>query len=100
MKAKLIKAGSDELIEIEPKDGRYFSLEEMQGYVGGYIEVLTPEGISGARLVVNEEGKLIGLPVNTLATAIWQEFADPGSQRMGDPVVGDVILCHDSQLER
>ena len=42
--------------EVSPKNGSDFSLEEMQGIVGGYIQMLYLD--NGELMVVNEEGKL------------------------------------------
>jgi hypothetical protein len=49
--------------EITPANGLYFTLAEMQKYVGGLIEIipLDREGLEDKLLVVNEEGKLTGL---------------------------------------
>lgn len=47
---------------IQPKNGRCFELEELQKYVGGLVEYV---GISEEEtMVINEEGKLIGLEIN------------------------------------
>jgi hypothetical protein len=55
-------------IEVHPKDGKKFSLGELQEFVGGYIERVTlPNGRS---MFVNEEGKLKGLKTNIAATII------------------------------
>lgn len=96
--AKLITSNG-EILMIRPKKGDSFTLEELQRYVDGNIQICTPPGKSGAILVVNEEGKVEGLPVNELASAMWQELAEPGSERSFDDVVGDVVLCHTSQIE-
>lgn len=78
---------------VTPKNGKTFDLEEMQGYVGGLIEMiyLTADKI----MIINEEGKLCNLDLNILATrvayqhqAIWQN----------DYVVGNVLVCDDSEL--
>lgn len=73
------------------------TLEFMQGVVGGYIEtvpiyeVLTDSGRKHveADLFVNEEGKLIGLPLNPRAT-------DLAALTIGgwvhDVIKGDVIV--------
>lgn len=49
------------------------TLEELQGYVGGYIEVwpLAP----GAVIICNEEGKLLGRPFNFRLR--WEDFVGP-----------------------
>ena len=77
--------------EIQPANGRHFELEEMQAYVGGFIEIipLDDESLEDKLLVVHEEGKLIGLPVNFLATLEWMRY-----YRDTDYVSGDAIICH------
>ena len=70
--------------EISPRDGDKFTLEEMQQYVGGDIEVI-PVG-DGKVLVVDEDGKLKGKHVNTIATG-WLRQVNPA-----DYVVGDALL--------
>ena len=75
---------------IEPENGTDFSLKELQGYVGGYIEIISLG--RGERMVVNEEGKLLGLPYNDGAT-FWCRVAG-----LGHTIVGDAVICHHSQL--
>jgi hypothetical protein len=96
-KAKWIMADG-KILEVAPANNTYFELEELQTFVGGYIEFIYPPAVTHAVMVVNEEGKLRGLPHNDLATRMWQQFAHPESERMNDPVVGNVLLCHRSQL--
>ena len=76
--------------EIKPAKGRYFKLEEMQKYVGGLIEIIPLDGagLEGKLLVVNEEGKLINLPFNFLATVEWVKYYGDT-----DFVSGDAIIC-------
>jgi hypothetical protein len=76
---KLIKANG-ELTEVSPANGKKFGLDELQKFVGGYIEILS---LGALVMVVNEEGKLNGLPVNLNATDIWGK----------DVIVGDVLIC-------
>lgn len=38
--AKWIKTNG-EIVEVQPKNGTDYSLEELQGFVGGYIEIIT-----------------------------------------------------------
>ena len=71
---------------VEPKNGTDFSLEELQGYVGGYIEIVVLP--SGQFLVVNEEGIIHGLPLNVYASAIAYQ-----------PIVGDVLQCKSSEIK-
>ena len=58
-------------------------LSEMQAAVGGYIELVGLWDMGGAQLVVNEEGRLTGLPVNTVATVLARRL---------DIIVGPAIL--------
>ena len=61
-------------------DGDSIKLETMQELVGGPIEV-TPsclgitwarEPVDGIDLIVNEEGRLLGLPYNGRASDLWE----------------------------
>ena len=78
---------------VRPTSGKYFSLEELQRYVGGYIEIVALPG--GKSLIVNEEGKLQNLPPNEQATILGR-FAGTAND---DIVVGDVLVCGDDELE-
>ena len=81
--AKIIKANG-EVIETEPKNGKYFQLEELRDVVKGYIEIVR---LRDGFMIVNEEGKLMGLPINTKATEMAHET-----------IVGDVLVCDRSQI--
>lgn len=76
---------------IEPENGKYFTLEEMQSAVGGRIEIipLESEGLEDLLLVVHEEGKLISLPLNILGTIEWIRYYGET-----DFVSGNCIICH------
>ena len=68
---------------VYPEKGAHFSLDELKGYVGGYIELVrAPQGL----LCVNEEGRLQGLPINEAATVLC-----------GQMIVGDAV--YDTQGE-
>ena len=92
MKAKLLKTNL-EVIDVTPQNGTDFSLDELRGFVGGHIEIV--DLYNGQIMVVNEEGKLMGLPVNALATNCLSLI----SQKRGvtDIIVGNVLLC-DSEM--
>lgn len=87
-KAQLIKA-SGEVIPVEPENGTDFKLEELNRFVEGYIEVIHPPHQDGKIMIINEEGKLKGLPYNAAATAIWTH----------DDIVGNALLCDDDQVK-
>lgn len=61
------------------------NLETLQEAVGGLIQAvdLTPS----LTMWCNEEGKLIGLPVNPVATAMWTRYFGET-----DIIVGDVVF--------
>jgi Domain of unknown function (DUF3846) len=87
--AKLIKT-TGETMEIEPKNKKKFTLEELQGFVGGYIEpVYLPKG---EVMICNEEGKIHGLEINVGATAIAYQFG------LCQSIVGDVVICRKGQM--
>ena len=80
-------------VKLEP------TLKEAQAYVGGYVE-----GISfpnGDYLIINEEGKLIGLPFNEQASKLWKETFDNDNYITGrdDFVVGNAILIKKTALK-
>lgn len=86
MKTELIKANG-EVTEITPKNNKTFELEELQKYVGGYIEIVNTN--DGRIMVIDEEGKLNNKDENSKATYL---FENPF-----DIIVGDVVVC-DSKL--
>lgn len=77
-----------------PANGRDFSLEELQGFVGGYFEIVVID--RETRMVVNEDGHALGLPVNGMGTQLYDDMArrngHPGGAG-GHQVVGDVLVC-------
>ena len=46
------------------------TLKEAQDFVGGMVECITFP--NGDLLIINEEGKLINLPLNPEATLLWR----------------------------
>lgn len=84
--AKIYKT-TGEVIEVEPKNGKDFKLKELQEIVQGYIELVNLS--STEYMVVNEEGHLIGLPLNPSATVLYKK----------DLIVGDVLICKKSQIK-
>jgi hypothetical protein len=58
-------------ITVVPENGKNFTLKEMQMVVGGTIDILpTPSGTE--EIVINDNGKLDGLPENVAASRWWQ----------------------------
>jgi hypothetical protein len=67
-------------------------LDELQALVGGFIEVVRT--IDGRWLVINEDGKRLGLSPNANATELYRE----GRQRPVGVVVGDVLLADSVEM--
>lgn len=74
------------LIEMKPKSGTFFSLEELQMAVGGYIELIR---IDGDRLmIVDEDGIARKKVLNPAATRLAQR-----------PIRGDVMIIPRGMIE-
>ena len=66
-----------------PRNGKMFTLAELQALVGGYIEMVRIPGDAGGRVFfVDEEGRLKKLRPNVKA-----------SQIAGQLLVGNAVLC-------
>ena len=58
--------------------------------VGGYIEVVHPRGLEAPlTMIVNEEGRLEGLPQNALGSFLY------GAPIHGEPIVGNIIILQE-----
>ena len=90
--ATIIKANGM-VMQTYPKNGKTFELEELRGVVGGTIEIvhITPRQY----MVVNDCGKLHGLPYNPVATTVYRKAAESSA----DFIVGDVLICDKNQIE-
>lgn len=85
--AKWMKTNGN-VIDVTPKnEGQVFTLEELKEYVGGWIECIYLN--RHQVMVINEEGKLLNLPYNAIATAAFQLAFQPTK----DFIVGDALLC-------
>ena len=75
------------------------NLKEAQEFVGGYVEGITFP--NGDYLIINEEGKLIGLPLNEQASKLWKDTFDNDNYITGrkDFVVGNAILIKKDALK-
>lgn len=76
------------------------SLADMQQLVGGYIEavklnpVIVHENIRYCWLVINEEGKLLSLPVNKNATILVKSVIGPD-----DYIVGNALMLEETEFQ-
>lgn len=82
MRAAAINAETLEVTIIDlPREG---GLGTLQSAVGGLVECVS---FPDYEMWLNEEGKLIGLPVNEAATAIWEiEYGNT------DVIKGNVLM--------
>ena len=85
--ALLIKAASV-AVPVTPKNGRQFTLAELQGYVGAHLEALPLS--SGQIMCLNEEGERKHLAFNALADEIAHGQSSIAPLRK---VVGDVLIA-------
>jgi len=68
-----------------------FTLEELQGLVGGLIQIINlPDG---RLMVMDEEGKLKGKPRNRTATKLAMEVLFEG-----DYIAGDAVIIRSDQI--
>ena len=67
---------------VTPKEGNRFSLDELQGLVGGYIQLVPGEHAETYDVVVNEEGLLKELPFNQAGS-----FLAPGHHLVGNVLI-------------
>ena len=84
---KLLKA--DGSVTDYPPKGKTYTLEQMQAAVGGYIQIV-PVGRLHL-MVINEEGKLHGLPRNDKATELYNN--------PNDEIVGDALVCSNQDID-
>jgi hypothetical protein len=74
---------------VEPENGFHFELEELkQAIGGGYIEVVYLT--NDLCMIVDEDGKRKRMPLNVGASRLYNSNHDS--------IVGDVLVCHRSQL--
>ena len=73
-------------------------LKAAQDFVGGYVEGITFP--NGDYLIINEEGKLMGLPLNPEATALWRTHFTKETHAFGydDFVVGPAMVIQKNAL--
>ena len=89
-------------VQILPNNGKSFTLKELQGVVGGLIEIIRlPE--TKEIIIVNEEGLLKHLPHNAVASAIWRkaypiEKYPHNNLAHTIGIVGNAIVCPASMV--
>jgi len=81
---------------VKPANGKTFQLHEAQSLVGGFIEVVHLG--ESTIMVVNEEGKITGLPINVAATEILRAYWEARNYHTNDYIAGDAVLMHANML--
>ena len=82
-----VVAKADGTAQLVPCDAsKTLSLDKLHELVGGYIEIVRASRIAPPVMIVNEEGRLLNLPLNKNATA-WQSAIHGCQQIVGDVVV-------------
>ena len=100
------------VIEVLPNNGKTFTYEELQHLVSAVTD--DPDYLSnvgrtmieivplpsGKSIVVNEEGKLIGLPYNAEASKAWNEEypIDQYPQNNDQTIVGNALIATETEL--
>ena len=75
--------------EYTPRNGKNFTLADLQALVGGYIEMVRIPGDAGRRVFfVDEEGRLKKLKPNVRASHV-----------AGQLVVGNAVLCSPKEVD-
>jgi hypothetical protein len=64
--------GTQTETEVYPSNGKSFTLEELRGFVGGTIDIQLLKK-ANKWLIVNDNGKLIGLKENEIASEMWRK---------------------------
>lgn len=88
---------------IQPANGAHFQLSELQAMVGAgappgchWIEIIPTK--DGRILVINEEGKVYGLPRNEQATAL-ADLPTPADLAHMKEILGDALILVGYDLE-
>ena len=85
---KAILVTTEQEIKLLDQD---FDLSVIQSYLGGLIEAVSfGSHNSHFFAYINEEGKLIGLPENKIATSVWYNSGE--RVMIGDYLAGNVLF--------
>ena len=76
--------------KVDPANGTDFSIDELNEFVDGYIEILH---IGDKLLVCNEEGKLKNLQYNVTATCLINAAG------IKDYIVGNALFCDKDKIK-
>lgn len=88
--ATLIRATGEQMT-VKPASGGKFTLEELQGFVSGFIERIDLE--NGKAMYINEDGKALQMKCNIAATVCLQQRGC----LQGDYIAGDAVILDYSE---
>lgn len=72
-----------------PRNGKKFTLDELQELIGGYVEMVSIPGDVGRRVFfVDEDGRMKGLPSNVRASHIAYRL-----------LLGNALLCSPKEVD-
>ena len=96
-KKNTLSTDANEFVIIDDKKNEP-TLKAAQDFVGGYVEGITFP--NGDYLIINEEGKLMGLPLNPEATTLWRTHFTKETHAFGydDFVVGPAMVIQKNAL--
>lgn len=92
--AQLLK--TDGSIKRIAPTGKYFTLHEIQSYVGGSFECSHCPCFTGDRrvMLVNEDGSAKNLPVNRLATELYRATHQRDMAVVENPLSGQSLIIN------
>lgn len=76
--------------EVRPSNGVHWTLEELQGFVDGYIEIART--LDGRFMVINELGKVLPVPLELNIPATRLYIHGRHDVILGNALVVDTIL--------
>ncbi len=86
--------GTQSESDVFPANGKSFTLEELRRFVGGTIDLQLLKSTQNKWLILNDNGKLDGLPLNEIASEMWQKEypIDKFPYNNDGAIVGDVLI--------
>ncbi len=79
--------------EVTPENGRDFKLAQLYQVIGcELVEIIRLD--RSTIMVIDEEGKCVGKPVNRAATALASRVLHPL-----DVIVGDAVVCQSREVK-
>lgn len=81
-----------QIIEVKPKNNKYYTLKELQDMIGGYIEHIHLNNKYSA--IVDEEGKLKNLSTNVNASNEFYKLIG-----FEYSICGNVLICETKRIK-